>query len=245
MGRAQAGHAAFHQDAGRILDIDLQVAPMPSDAIHALGQAEEGIEIVKFVNLRKHDTAPQIGAGRIHLAVVFIAMPVGEILADSGADGQQVAKDAALHSLGQPAQAGMKAQLIADHGNAPGIRGRTDEFFRAVEGIAQRFFNEDIASCADTGSCDRDVQTAGIAHKSDIRLFRQRLIKAGIDANGILVLHVPVGVGIHGGRYHVRLSPYAISDDFGGTAEQGPEIARVALADAAEADHKNFHCLTP
>jgi hypothetical protein len=41
----------------------------------------------------------------------------------------------------------------------------------------------------------------------------------------------------------MRLSADAISDDFDAIAEERSKIPGVALTDAAEADHENFHCV--
>ena len=81
---------------------------MAANGIDPPGQTEEGIEVVKFMDLRKHHATSQVGARGVHLPVVLIGMPTGKIFADRGADSQQIAEGATLHRVGQFRKHGWK-----------------------------------------------------------------------------------------------------------------------------------------
>src|SRR5271165_1854694 len=139
----------------------------------------------------------------------------------------------------------METQLITDHCNALLVGRGAKEFLRADGGVSQGFLDEDITSGAYAGQRNRQMQAAGIANKSDVRLLCQCLIKAGKGANRILVFDVAAGVGAQGGRDYMHLSPDAIGNHLRTCTEQESQIARVALANATETDHENLHCLAP
>src|ERR1700721_4384663 len=108
---------------------------MPSERIYSDGQTEERVQIVELMDLGKHHAAAQIGTGRVHLAIILIGMPVGQILADRGAASKEVAEHSALDCFCEFAQTWMETQLITDHGNALVLDRGANKFVRAVHGV--------------------------------------------------------------------------------------------------------------
>src|SRR5439155_9033769 len=141
--RAERG---FHQDGGGVFDVDVEVAPMAAESVDAARQAEEGIEVVELVNLGEDDAAAEVGASGVHNAVVLVWVPVREVFADSCTDAEQVAKHAGADNFGEPYDARVKAQLVADHGDALMLAGQIDEFRCSLERVGKRFFEEDVAA---------------------------------------------------------------------------------------------------
>src|ERR1700687_1856343 len=83
-GKRTLGKAAFHQNTGRVLYIDLQFAPVSSESVDAAGNSEQRIEVVELVDLRKYNTTAEISARRIHLAIILVRMTIGEIFTNRG-----------------------------------------------------------------------------------------------------------------------------------------------------------------
>src|SRR6202035_4347189 len=108
-GKRTFGKAAFHQHTGRVLYVDLQVAPMSSERIDAAGNSEKGGKAVELGNMRKHHPTTQIRASRIHVAVILVRMPMGKIFPNRRSDCQRTAENSALHRLGYRAETWTKA----------------------------------------------------------------------------------------------------------------------------------------
>src|ERR1700733_1971511 len=86
------------------------------------------------------------------------------------------------------------------------------------------------------------MEIAGIADEGDRRILGERRIEAGKDANAIFFLHVASGVSAHGRRNDMRLATDAISDKLRALPKDCAQITGMALANAAQTDHENFHC---
>jgi hypothetical protein len=205
---------SLHEDGGGVFDVDFEVAPAAAEGVDTAGQAEEGVEVVELVDLGDDDASAEVGAGGIGSAVVLIRVPVGEILADSGTDGEQSAEDAGADDLGESNYTGMEAELVADHADALVGAGEFDELCGAVEGVGDWFFEENIAAGEEAGAGDCEVQTARVANVGDVRFLGESGVE-GVEAGDVVhVLNVVLLVGHHDRSYDMGKAANTIGDDF-------------------------------
>src|ERR1035441_4963209 len=85
------------------------------------------------------------------------------------------------------------------------------------------------------------MQTAGIADEGGVGLLGEGLVEGVEAADAVDLFDVALAVRAHGGRDDVCEAAGAVGEDLDRVAQQGAEIARVALADAAESDDENLH----
>ena len=213
-GENTGAERGFHEDRGGVLDVDFELAPVASEGIDTAGQTEEGVEVVELVDLGDDDASAKVAAGGIGSAVVLIGVPVGEILADGGTDGQQTAEDAGADDLGESQDAGMKAELIADHADALVDAGEFDELCGAVEGVGEGLFEEDVAAGEEAGASDGDVQAAGVADVGDVGFLRESIFEGAEGSNVVHVLNVVLMISRHGWGDDIGEAADAIGDDF-------------------------------
>src|ERR1017187_7537655 len=239
-GEYSRAEGSFHQDGCGVFDVDLEITPVPAEGVDAAGQAEQRVEVIKLVYLREDDAAPEVGAGRIHDAVVLVGVPVRKVLANGCTDAKQVAKNSGAHDLGKPDDAWMKAELVAHHGDASVLAGQVDEFGRAVERVGQRLLEEDIAAGDQAGSRHHDMQAAGVADVSDVEPFGERLVERVEGADVVHLLDIALLIRAHRRRNDVSQPPHTIRDDLHRIAEQRAKVTGVALANAAESNDEYF-----
>ena len=111
--------------------------------------------------------------------------------------------------------------------------------------MRDRLLQKQIAAGAHTGEGGRDVKTGRVADEGGVRLLGERGIQTVEDANTVNLLDVAGVVGLEGGGHHVREPPDAPGQDLGALAPQGAQVAQVALADAAQTYHQDFHRALP
>src|SRR5580700_5617001 len=135
----------------------------------------------------------------------------------------------------------MEAELIADHSDALVGACEFDELGGAVEGVREWLLEEDVAAGEEAGVRNWDMHVVGVADEGDVRFLRKGFVERGEDGDAVDVFDVAFGVGAHGGRDDVGETARSVSAELDGVAEDGTEVAGVALADAAEADDEDFH----
>jgi hypothetical protein len=213
-GENTGAERGFHEDGGCVLDVDLEIAPVTAEGVDAARETEQRVKIVELVDLCDDDASAEVGAGGIGSAVVLIRVPVGEILADSGTDGEQSAEDAGADDLGESNYTGMEAELVADHADALVGAGEFDELCGAVEGVGDWFFEENIAAGEEAGAGDCEVQTARVANVGDVRFLGESGVE-GVEAGDVVhVLNVVLLVGHHDRSYDMGKAANTIGDDF-------------------------------
>ena len=244
-GQRATAELKFHQGAGGVFDVDFEMAPMSAESEQAARHSEERVEVVEFVDLGDQDAAAEVGAGSVHLAIVLVGMPAGKILADVRTHSQQIAESALAHRALQGEETGMETKLVADHDDAAVRFDRLQKLGEAVQIVGDGLFEEQIAAGAHTGEGGSDVKAGRVADEGDVRLLGERGIQTVEDANTVNLLDVAALVGLEGGGHHVREPPDAPGQDLDAVAEKGTQVAQVALADAAQTHHQDFHRALP
>src|ERR1700722_18132899 len=87
---------------------------MATKRINGARHAEQGVQIIELVYLRKNNTSAQRGVGGVHLTIVLVSVPGGQVFADHRAHGEYAADRLSGQRAAESAQAGMKAQLVAN-----------------------------------------------------------------------------------------------------------------------------------
>ena len=75
----------LHQRAGEVFNIDLQLTQVAADRKQPAWQAEEGMKVIKLMDLRQNHSTAQVGTRSVQRTVVFVRMPARQVLADHSA----------------------------------------------------------------------------------------------------------------------------------------------------------------
>ena len=95
-------------------------------------QAEQRIEVIEFVNLGNQHTATQVRARCIHLAIVLVGVPAGEVFADVRPHAQQMSETVLMERALKRQKAGMETKLVADHDHAAAFSRFGDQLGEAI-----------------------------------------------------------------------------------------------------------------
>src|SRR5579863_537777 len=91
----------LHQSASRILNIDLQVTPLPADCEYHLRNVKKGVKIIELVYLRQYDSPTLVSARGIHLTVILVGMPIGKIFTNRGANRKEISQGPGVNDFSE------------------------------------------------------------------------------------------------------------------------------------------------
>ena len=88
-----------------------------SDTEDTLGKPEEPVQVIHLVDLRKEGPAAQLSLRTVGLAIVLVAVPVGQVLTHLRPDRHDPADRLLLQQFANPQNARMEAPLVPDEGD--------------------------------------------------------------------------------------------------------------------------------
>src|SRR5215207_9394801 len=132
----------------------------------------------------------------------------------------------------------MKAKLASHHRNEVSVLDRTREVVHSVERVGDRLLDEEMTSRLGEALRDGQMETRRIADERDVRASSDRLVQIRELADGESIGHRVLLIGNPAVGDHMRQPPGTVRDQLDVRAEQRPKIARMPLADRAEADEQ-------